>query len=253
VLDLDNCPRLITTVEERLSIFASLGIDKTLVWPFTREVSEISADSFCTMLAENLNLKALVVGRDFALGHQRQGDIAFLTQWFSPRGCEIRVVDLVGDGEAVSSSAIRSLITEGRVADVASLLGREYFIDGQVIGGEKLGITLGFPTANIAVGPHKLLPADGVYCGWFRTAGGWKQAAISVGTRPTFGGQDVVVEAFILDFEGDLYGTDVRCVFVRRLREQRAYDSVEPLMAQIAVDVERTRAILSERGAPMNV
>jgi len=250
---LENCPRLITTVEERLSVFTSLGVDRTLVWPFTREVSEISADAFCLLLAENLNLKALVMGRDFALGHRRQGDIAFLTQWFAPRGCEIRVVDLVGDGEVVSSSAIRSLITEGRIAGVAALLGREYFVDGQVVGGEKLGATLGFPTANIAAGPHKLLPGDGVYCGWFRIADGWKPAAISVGTRPTFGGQDVVVEAFVLDFEGDLYGTDVRCVFVERLREQRAYQSVQLLTAQIAADVEQTRAILSERGEPANL
>ena len=250
VIDLENCPRLITTIEERLSIFSSLGVDRTLVWPFTREVSEISADSFCAVLAENLNLKALVVGQDFALGHHRQGHTDFLTRWFEPRGCEVHVVDLLGSGEAFSSSHVRTLIADGRVGDVPALLGREFFIDGPVIGGEKLGTVLGFPTANIAVGPHKLLPADGVYCGWLRIAKDWKPTAISVGTRPTFGGQDVVVEAFVLDFDGDIYGQDVRCVFTERLREQRAYDSAEPLIAQIAVDVEQSREILSKRSVP---
>lgn len=251
VLDLENCPRLITTVEERLSVFSDLGVDRTLVWPFTVEVSEISADSFCSLLLQTLTLKALVVGRDFALGHRRQGDIEFLTKWFAPRGCDVHVVDLLGDGEALSSSAARTLITDGRVAQVPALLGREYFIDGQVVGGEKMGTTLGFPTANIAVGPHKLLPRDGVYCGWLRIGEKWKPTAISVGTRPTFGGQDVVVEAFVLDFDGDLYGQEVRCVFVEQLREQRAYNSIEPLVAQIAEDVKESRAILSQRPAPL--
>jgi riboflavin kinase/FMN adenylyltransferase len=250
VLDLENCPRLITTVEERLKIFAGIGVDRALVWPFTREVSEISADDFCEMLASNLNLKALVVGKDFALGRRRQGDVEFLNEWFAPRECEIRVVELVGDGEVVSSSRIRELITAGAVGDVSPLLGRDYFIDGPVIGGEKLGTTLGFPTANIAIGPHKLLPQDGVYCGWLRIGDEWHPTAISVGMRPTFGGQDVVVEAFVLDFDGDLYGQNVRCAFVQRLREQRTYASVEPLIAQIAADVQESREILSRRSPP---
>jgi riboflavin kinase/FMN adenylyltransferase len=253
VLDLENCPRLITTVEERLSLFSDLGVDRTLVWPFTVEVSEISADSFCSLLAQNLTLRALVVGRDFALGHRREGDTQFLTEWFTPQGCDIHVVDLFGEGGAISSSAARALIADGRVAEVPQLLGREYFIDGQVVGGEKLGTTLGFPTANIAVGPHKLLPHDGVYCGWLRIGEEWKPTAISVGTRPTFGGQDVVVEAFVLDFDGDLYGKNVRCVFMERLREQRTYNSIEPLVAQIAEDVKQSRDVLSRRPAPTSL
>jgi riboflavin kinase / FMN adenylyltransferase len=250
VLDLENCPRLITTVEERISIFAGLGVDRTLVWPFTREVSEITADDFCTMLGDKLVIKALVVGKDFALGRRRQGDTEFLGKWFGDRAAEVIVVDLVGDGEVISSSRAREMITTGAVADVASLLGRNYFIDGQVIGGEKLGTTLGFPTANIAVGPHKLLPRDGVYCGWLRIEQEWRPTAISVGTRPTFGGQDVVVEAFVLDFEGDLYGQTVRCAFTELLREQRTYASTGELVAQIAADVTECRSILARQSAP---
>jgi riboflavin kinase/FMN adenylyltransferase len=251
VLDPAHCPQSLTTVGEKREVLAAARLGRLVVLPFTREVSTWGAEQFCDMLREAFHLHALVVGHDFALGHKRQGDIAFLREYGERHGFPVRVVGEVRVGsEVVSSSRVRSLLGDGDVASAAALLGRPYFMDAVVEHGEEVGRHLGFPTANLSIAAEKCLPTPGVYAMWVRVEGAWHRAATNVGYRPTFGGDRLTVEAFLLDFSGDLYGREVRAVFVERLREERAYASVEELVAQIGLDVEHVRAALSRAAPP---
>jgi riboflavin kinase/FMN adenylyltransferase len=250
VLDPPNCPLSLTTLAEKQSVLAAYGVDRLAVLRFTRQVSGWGAEQFCDILRSAYDLRALVVGYDFALGHKRKGDVAFLRDYGSRHGIAVlQVGEVLGGAEAVSSSRARALVSAGDVAGAASLLGRPYFIDARVEHGEEVGRHLGFPTANLSIAPDKCLPAPGVYAMWVRVDGVWHPAATNVGYRPTFGGDRLTVEAYLLDFSGDLYDRDVRAVFVDRLREERTYPNVEELVAQIATDVEDVRALLG-RGAP---
>ena len=251
VLDPARCPQSLTTLGEKESVLAACGLDRLTVLRFTREVSGWGAEQFCDMLREAFDLRALVVGHDFALGHKRQGDIAFLRDYGARHGFPVDVVDAVRvGGEVVSSSRVRSLISAGDVGGAATLLGRPYFMDAVVEHGEEVGRHLGFPTANLSIATEKCLPAPGVYAMWVRVDGAWHAAATNVGYRPTFGGDRLTVEAYLLDFSGDLYGRSVRGVFVSRLREERAYGSVEELVTQIGRDVEQVRSLLTEATPP---
>jgi riboflavin kinase/FMN adenylyltransferase len=251
VLDPAHCPQSLTTLGEKQSVLAAAGLDRLVVLPFTRAVSSWGAEHFCDLLREAFDLRALVVGHDFALGHKRQGDIAFLRDYGERHGFPVIVVDAVRiDGEVVSSSRVRALLAEGDVRRSAALLGRQYFMDAVVEHGEEVGRHLGFPTANLSIAAEKCLPAPGVYAMWVRVDGTWHAAATNVGYRPTFGGDRLTVEAFLLDFSGDLYEREVRAVFVERLREERVYPEVAELVAQIDRDVEQVRALLVAEGAP---
>jgi riboflavin kinase/FMN adenylyltransferase len=251
VLDPPHCPPSLTTVGEKQSILAARGLDRMVVLGFTREVSGWGAEQFCDMLVEAFDVRALVVGHDFALGHKRQGDVAFLRDYGERHGFAVEQVGAVGAGdEVVSSSRIRALVAEGSVSAAAALLGRSYFMDAVVEHGEEVGRHLGFPTANLSIATDKCLPASGVYAMWVRVGDDWHAAATNVGYRPTFGGDRLTVEAFLLDFSGDLYGREVRAAFVERLREERAYPSVDELVVQIGRDVAQVRALLHEVAPP---
>ena len=251
VLDPVHCPQSLTTVGEKASILEACGLDRLVVLGFTREVSGWRAEQFCDLLLEAFDLRALVVGHDFALGHKRQGDVAFLSDYGERHGFPVVQVEEVREaGDGVSSSRIRELVSRGDVAAAAPLLGRPYFMDARVEHGDEVGRHLGFPTANLSITRDKCLPEPGVYAMWVRVDGVWHRAATNVGYRPTFGGDRLTVEAFLLDFAGDLYDSEVRAVFVDRLREERRYDSVEELVAQIGADVEQVRALLAGASAP---
>lgn len=251
VLDPARCPQSLTTVAEKQDLLAAAGLDHLVVLHFTREVSTWGAEQFCDMLRDAFDLRALVVGHDFALGHKRQGDIAFLRDYGDRHGFPVVVVDAVRvGGEVVSSSRVRALLAEGDVAGASALLGRLHFMDSVVEHGQEVGRHLGFPTANLSIAAEKCLPASGVYAMWVRVDGAWHPAATNVGYRPTFGGDRLTVEAFLLDYSGDLYGREVRAVFVERLREERAYGSVDELVAQIGRDVEQVRTVLSGVAPP---
>ncbi len=251
VLDPAHCPQSLTTVAEKTDVLAEHGLDRLVVLPFNREVSTWGAEQFCDMLGEAFDLRALVVGHDFALGHKRQGDIAFLRAYGERHGFSVEVVEpvLVGE-EVVSSSRIRAMLAEGDVRSAAALLGRQHFMDAVVEHGEEVGRHLGFPTANLSIAGGKCLPAPGVYAMWVRVDGAWQAAATNVGYRPTFGGDRLTVEAFLLDFSGDLYGREVRAAFVERLREERAYATAGELVVQIDKDVEQVGALLRRVGPP---
>ena len=247
-----GCPPMLTTADERAVLAARFGVPETVVLEFTLDFSLWSAERFCDRLLESLDLRRLIVGPGFALGHSREGNENFLRAYGATHGFDVVVVPpVLVDGAPASSGRVRSAIAEGRVDAAETLLGRSYRIAGRVEHGEARGRSLGFPTANIATDPGRCLPAAGVYAAWLGTGGNWHPAATSVGVRPTFGEDSALtVEAFVLDADLDLYGHDVRLDFVSRLREERFYPDPAALVAQMHEDVAVVREIMRARPAP---
>ena len=251
VLDPAGCPPLLTTPAERAALAGAQGVMQTVVLEFTRELSTWSAERFCDALVASCALRELVVGPGFALGRARTGDERFLREYGSAHGFAVAAVPpVLHDGAPVSSGRVRAAVLEGDVTAASALLGRRYRLSGTVVRGDGRGRGLGFPTANIATPAERCVPAAGVYASWLRAGDVWRPAATSIGVRPTFGGGDVTVEAFALDFDQEIYGTEVELDFVSRLREERAYPDAAALIAQMHDDVARTRELLRESAAP---
>lgn len=247
VLDPVNCPQQITTLDERLALIASTGTDHSIVVAFTRELAGLSADDFMSRVRRSMDLRRLVVGYDFALGRRRAGDVAWLRVDGSRHGYEVEVIEPCRqEGEEVHSTEVRRLLTLGEIEAANRLLGRAFSMSGLVEPGDRIGTEIGWPTVNMAVPPGKLVPGHGIYAGWAATAGGLFQAAISVGYRPTFDKTDLRVEAYLLDFAGDLYQQRLELRFVARLRDQMKFPDARALSDQIGRDVEATRALLNE-------
>jgi riboflavin kinase / FMN adenylyltransferase len=227
---LGNEVGLLTTLERRLELLREAGIDETLVVEFTPELSRMEPDAFAAELLGPIGTELIVAGADFRFGRGRRGDLRTLERG----GFAVRGVELV---PGISSTAIREHLREGNVETAAQLLGRPPEVEGVVVSGDARGGTLGYPTANLRVEADLLVPAYGIYAG--RAAG--HSAAISIGTNPHYGGRERRVEAFLLDFEGDLYGQRLIVELWRRLRDERTFSSEEELVAQIGRDVEATR------------
>jgi len=240
----DAAPLLLGDVEQRLDLLSSLDVDATLVLPFDREMSSWTAEEFVQrLLVDRLHVRRVVVGENFRFGNRALGDVALLRRLGDADDFDVDAVDLVGDGDAVSSTLIRGLVADGSVSAAAAALGRPYGVSGDVVRGDARGRELGFPTANIALPPGIAVPADGVYAGWLVRADGSRwPAAISVGTNPTFDGVDRRVEAYALDVEFDLYGERITIEFAERLRGMERFAGVEALVAQMRQDVEAVRA-----------
>ena len=222
--------QLISSLARRLELLEQAGVEETLVLEFTVEVARLEPEEFVERILAPLGARAVVAAESFRFGRRRRGDVALL------RELGLDVLD-VPSVEGVSSSRIRDLLREGDVVAAAALLGRPAEVEGTVVAGDQRGGTLGFPTANLAVDPALLVPAYGIYAGFALGT----RAAISIGVNPHYGGTDRRIEAFLLDFEGDLYGDDVRVELWQRLRDERAFESERELVAQIARDVEETR------------
>jgi riboflavin kinase / FMN adenylyltransferase len=249
VLDPANCPAQITTLEEKLRLVRDLGVGQAIVLEFTRALGALTAEEFMGRLLASLDLRRLVVGYDFALGRHRSGTVAWLSDHGSQHGYEVEVVEPVRLGEAdVHSSEVRRLLTLGEVVKANRLLGREFAVAGLVEPGDQIGRGIGWPTVNLAVPPTKLVPGRGIYAGWADTGAGTYQAAISVGYRPTFHRAELRVEAYLLDFSGDLYQQRLELRFVARLRDEIQYPDSRSLSEQIGRDVGETRRILAPRG-----
>jgi riboflavin kinase / FMN adenylyltransferase len=239
VLTFDPHPRLVlgydvqllTTFERRLELIGEAGPDEVLVVEFTQELSRWEPEAFVAEYLTGIGARVVVAGENFRFGAGRRGDVELLRSL----GLDVRPVPLV---EGVSSSRIRELVREGDLPAAAALLGRPYELEGEVVYGDQRGGTLGFPTANLAPGPHALVPAYGIYAG---EALGHRVAA-SIGVNPHYGGSERRIEAFLLDFTGDLYGDRLRLELWERLREERAFASEDDLVTQIAADVEAARA-----------
>ena len=241
-------PPLIQTFGQKLEMMRRIGIQAAL-WPsdMTR-VLALSPEEFVRrIVAGALGARAIVEGRDFHFGAGARGDVACLARAAEAEGIRVELVDEVtADGQRVSSTRIRALLTSGRVAEAARCLGRPYAYLGTVVEGHHRGESLGYPTVNLQA-PRFLIPAEGVYAGWAVAEGQRHPAAISVGRAPTFDPkQPLTVEAFLLDFEGELYGEQMTLEFVEFLRSQRTFADPESLRAQMAADCDRVRAALDD-------
>ena len=228
---LGNRVELITTLERRLELLAEAGIAETLVAAFTPEFMRLSPDEFVATYLTSIGAEAVAVGNDFRFGHRRSGTVETLT------AAGLALLDVV-EVEDVSSTAVRDAVREGALDEAARMLGRPFELDGIVVAGDQRGGTLGYPTANIALGPDLLCPRYGIYAG----AALDHRAAVSIGTNPHYGGTERRIEPYLLDFDGDLYGKRLVVELWERLRDEQAFESEAALVAQIARDVDATRA-----------
>lgn len=241
VLDPANCPQSITTLQEKLALVESLGIEHAIVLRFDRALAGLSPQEFTDLLGGVVDVRRWVVGFDFAFGRERRGN----AEWLRAHGHTVDVVPpfKVG-GRELHSSDVRRLVTIGEIEEANHLLGREYSMAGPVESGDRVGRRLGFPTANISIEPNKLVPALGAYAGRARAPEGDFVGALSVGYRPTFGGTQLRVEAFLLDFEGDLYQQRLELRFVRYLHGDITFPNTDELVDQLKRDVADTRRIV---------
>jgi riboflavin kinase/FMN adenylyltransferase len=239
-------PFYLTSTEEKIVLLNAIGIDMLVIMPFTLEMSRTRAADYVSMLIDHLRMREMHVGRDFALGYKREGNIDFLTRLGRERGFVVRVIDpLVNGGTAISSSGIRRLLREGDVAQAAAWLGHPFRLSGTVVQGDGRGRTIGVPTANLEVWQEHAIPANGVYACWAWVGNLKFKAAANVGVRPTFTDQAArTVEAHVLDFDRDIYGVNVALDFVMRLRDERRFPDFETLVAQIRRDIVTTRKVL---------
>lgn len=235
-------PRLITTVEERLPLLRKAGVAQVGILDLG-EIKDLEPQAFVdSVLVDKLRVGQLVVGSDFRFGKDRAGDVDLLR---GDEQFEVTVIDLIEDIEGVvSSSRIRSLIEAGRMTVAAEELGSRFTTTGVVMGGDRRGREIGFPTANFMPPARKVIPAIGIYAALAHVEGDVHEAAVNVGTRPTFGAGELLIEAFLLDFDADLYGKEITIEFVEYIRPELKFASVEDLVTRMNDDVERTRAIL---------
>lgn len=249
VLQPGRAVSFLTTPEQKARLLAAQGIDLVVSLEFTPALAQLTAREFVELLVSELRMKGLVIGPDFALGRRREGNAAFLRELGREWGFWVETLEpLLLDGTLVKSRAIRQAITEGEVAAAARLLGRDYSLVGRVAAGDRRGRELGFPTANLDIAPEMALPGDGIYAAWAVVDGSPRPAAASIGVRPTFGLTERLVEVYILDFAGDLYGQELETRFVAKLRNQETFPNLESLVAQINRDVSDTRLTLAAAG-----
>jgi riboflavin kinase / FMN adenylyltransferase len=241
VLDPANCPQSVTTLQEKLALVESLGIEHAIVMRFDRALASLLPQEFIDLLGPLMDVRRWVVGFDFAFGRERRGN----AEWLRSHGHAVDVVPpFTLNGKELHSSDVRRLVTISEMEEVTRLLGREYSMAGPVETGDKVGRRLGFPTANIGIEPNKLVPALGAYAGRAIAPEGKFIAALSVGYRPTFGGTQLRVEAFLLDFEGDLYQQRLELRFVRYLHPDIKFPNTDELVEQLRKDVADTRRIV---------
>lgn len=244
----DKCPHPIMSKQQRLDMLGAEGIDACVMVPFDAEFAAISAEDFVQhVLVELLHAKRVCVGADFTFGRGGVGNTQLLTAMGEKLGFQVEIIIDVQDAEIgrVSSSRVREAILQGDVAAAGRMLDRPVSLHGEVVRGDARGRELGFPTANLGGEVEGLRPADGVYAGWAIVRGVRHQAAISVGANVTFESEgEPRVEAYLIDFEGDLYGERIELLFARRLRGMVAFTSVEALVARMREDVREAREAL---------
>ena len=237
----------LTTPNEKIELLDKLKTDIVITYPFTLELSQSTAKDYISKLKNHLGFRQLWVGHDFALGKGREGNVPYLRSLGEELGYQVHVVEpVMAYGRVISSSLIRNLISEGKIAEANRLLGRLYRLSGEVIHGDGRGKRIGIPTANIETGEEKLIPGAGIYACRAKILSKEWAAAVNVGIRPTFPSADRAshVEAYILDFSGDLYTQILSLEFIERLRGEEKFDSVGELINQIHMDIDQTRSIV---------
>jgi riboflavin kinase/FMN adenylyltransferase len=247
ILTPGTAPKLLTTLERRAAFIEPLGIEALIVLEFTEDFSRWPPERFVDdVLVSGLHAGLVVVGANFTFGHKALGNIFTLGDLGATRGFEVRPMGLLTiEGRRVSATSIREALSAGDLTWPELALGRKYSVEGPVVRGAGRGATLGFPTANLHVDPRILLPSDGVYAGRATVEGRTHTAAINIGTNPTFGQEPLRLEAFLLDFEGDLLGQELTVEFWFRLRDELRFESADDLVQAIRKDVVRTRELMT--------
>lgn len=252
----ESAPKILSHTDEKLELLAQLGVDTVVVVPFDETIAAETPEEFVLrVLVDCLQAKIVVVGHDFHFGKGRAGNVDLLSAIGANQGFDVVGLELVARSdraaaegtESVSSTAIRRALAGGEVGVAAALLGRHHELRGPVTEGDQRGRTIGFPTANVAIGQHMAMPADAVYAAWYiRPDGSVHPSAVNVGKRPTFydNAEHSLLEAHLIDFDGDLYGEIGRVQFVELLRSEQRFDGIEALKAQLMLDIERARAVL---------
>lgn len=239
----------LTNLAEKVNLLKNEGVDTVITLSFTPELARLSAGQFVGLLKKYLRMRGLLIGPDFALGRDREGNADTLRALGQDMNFGVIVISPVRvNDEVVSSTAIRDALADGDMKRVVSLIGRSFNLQGRVTTGVGRGSELGFPTTNLEIDPKQALPAEGVYVTWAYIDDKAYQSVTNIGRRPTFGGNGRTVETYILNYHGDLYGRELKIDIVERLRGEKRFNTAEELKKQIAEDVKQGTAILKTRG-----
>jgi riboflavin kinase/FMN adenylyltransferase len=239
----------LTDIKTRIKLLRDEGVDFIVPLSFTAKLAELDARRFIALLQKHLKMRGLVVGSDFALGKQREGDTGALQKLGKEMDFSVTIVPpLEINGEVVSSTTIRKAMADGDMKKVRELTGRYFSLYGKVVTGAGRGEGLGFPTANLDVNSGQALPPDGVYAGLAHVNGKVYQSMTNIGRNPTFGKNERTIEAFLLDYSGDLYGHELSVDFVAKLRDEKKFNNADELKKQVAEDVRQGKTILKSMG-----
>jgi len=239
----------LTDLTTRANLLKNEGVEAIITLSFTRELAQLSAHHFVSLLQKYLRMRGIVTGPDFALGRNREGSTDTLRALGQAMNFSVIVIPpVMVNGEVVSSTAIRKALADGDMKRVSNLIGRPFSLHGHVITGSGRGVGLGFPTANLDMDSEQALPTEGVYATWAYIDDKAYQSMTNIGKRPTFGGSQPTVEVHVPDYHRDLYGQELKIDIIERLRGEKKFDTVEELKKQIAEDVKQGRAILDSRG-----
>jgi len=243
----DNSLRLLTTLTEKVKLLEELGVDHLIILPFTKELSQMSSEEFIReILVEKVQTKTLVIGYDHKFGKNREGSFEYLKSHSHLFGFDMEEISRQDvDDLAVSSTKIRTALAQGDISTASKYLGRPYFLSGQVVKGQQIGRSIGFPTANIqVVDKYKLLPRDGAYAVYAEVGAIRYKAILNIGDRPTVDGKKKTIEAHLIDFDGDVYGQELSINFQEFLREEERFENLDALKNQLLIDRERAIFIL---------
>ena len=244
-------PSYLTTLDQRVELIKQQGIEVVVCLDFTQELAGVSAEEFAKLLADSFKMKGLVMGPDSAIGKDRRGDLAFMKKQGEGLGFWAQSVETFDvEGQPVKSRRIREAVSNGTLEVCPELLGRNYFLSGKVVVGDQRGRTLGFPTANVEGETEMRLPGDGIYATWAMIDGKRHKSATSIGIRPTFDLTQRLVEVYVMDFTGDLYGKTVGVEFITKVRDQEKFDGLDTLIKQIGQDVDNCRQVLDQDRGP---
>jgi len=238
----------LTGISEKINLLKDEGVDVVIALTFTHEVAQLGARQFAGLLKKYLRMRGLIIGPDFALGKNREGNIDTLKTLGEEIGFSVTEVSPVRvNGGIVSSTVIRERLADGNITKVNELIGRLFSLQGRVTSGLGRGQELGFPTANLELDPEQAVPADGVYAAWAHIDGETYRALINIGISPTFDDRGRTVEAYLVGYQGNLYGRELKIDFVERLRDEKKFDTIDDLKKQMSDDIKRGEAILDSR------
>lgn len=238
-------PPFLTDSIEKADLLKKAGVDSVIVLSFTKKLSQMSAREFLNLLKTKLRMQILVIGPDFAMGRNNEGDISALSKLADELGFRLTVIPpVIKNGEVVSSTAIRKALAEGDMEKIQLLMGRRFGLHGKVIHGKGRGAGMGFPTANLDIIPGQAIPSDGVYATLAYVADRVYPSVTNVGMNPTFGNNSRTIESYLFDLDGDLYGHEVRIEFVRKLRDEIRFNSAGELTSQVDKDIRQAKEVL---------